>query len=509
MQGGADRAGEPSYVLSSSYFDTDGYRDHSAAHKVLSNAKLTWDLDDGSKLNWIMNQVDINADDPQGLTRQQWQANPKQVNDANNIYDVRKEINQTQTGLTWSKPINDQYELYAMAYLGHREVTQYQSIPSALQINPRHAGGVIDFSRDYYGTDIRWTGKNLLPNTRVTAGLAFDYMDEDRQGYENFDANGQFGVKGKLRRDEQNFLWNLDPYLQASWDFLPGWTLDTGLRYSNVHYQSNDHYIVTGNGDDSGKTDYDQVLPSVALSWKMNDRSNVYASYAKGFETPTFTEMAYSANDGINFNLKPASSNNYELGVKAQNMWGNFTAAVFQSKTQNDIVSAGTVDGRATYKNADKTLREGIELSWNKNLWRDLTAQASYSYIDATFDAAIPDSTVQKGNKIPGIAKNQAFASLGWQPETGFNMGVDVRYMDQVYVDDANSDAAPSYSIVSTNVGYVWKQADWKVRTFARVDNLFDKDYVGSVIVNEGNGRFFEPADGLNWSAGLSVSKVF
>ncbi|WP_349927497.1 TonB-dependent receptor [Acinetobacter sp. A1-4-2] len=509
LQGGADRAGEPSYVLSSSYFDTDGYRDHSAAHKVLSNAKLTWDLDDGSKLNWIMNQVDINADDPQGLTRQQWQANPKQVNDANNIYDVRKEINQTQTGLTWSKPINDQHELYAMAYLGHREVTQYQSIPSALQINPRHAGGVIDFSRDYYGTDIRWTGKNLLPNMRLTAGLAFDYMDEDRQGYENFDANGQFGVKGKLRRDEQNFLWNLDPYLQAAWDFLPNWTLNTGLRYSNVHYQSNDHYIVTGNGDDSGKTDYNQVLPSVALSWKMNDWFNVYASYAKGFETPTFTEMAYSANDGINFNLKPASSNNHELGVKAQNMWGNFTAAVFQSKTQNDIVSAGTVDGRATYKNADKTLREGIELSWNKNLWRDLTAQASYSYIDATFDAVIPDSTVQKGNKIPGIAKNQAFASLGWQPETGFNMGVDVLYMDQVYVDDTNSDAAPSYSIVSANAGYVWKQADWKVRTFARVDNLFDKDYVGSVIVNEGNGRFFEPADGLNWSAGLSVSKVF
>lgn len=116
---------------------------------------------------------------------------------------------------------------------------------------------------------------------------------------------------------------------------------------------------------------------------------------------------------------------------------------------------------------------------------------------------------VQKGNKIPGIAKNQAFASLGWQPEIGFNAGFDVRYMDQVYVDDVNSDAAPSYSIVSANVGYVWKQADWKVRTFARVDNLLDKDYVGSVIVNEGNGRFFEPADGLNWSAGLSVSKVF
>lgn len=303
LQGGADQAGEPSYVVSSSYFDTDGYREHSAARKVLSNAKLTWNLDDGSRLNWIVNHVDINADDPQGLNRNQWKNNPKQVNDASNQYDVRKEINQTQTGLTWSKPVSDQHELYAMAYLGHREVIQYQSIPRVPQNNPLHAGGVIDFSRDYYGTDLRWTGKDLLPNTRLTAGLAFDYMDEDRQGYENFNVNGQFGVKGNLRRDEQNILWNLDPYLQASWDFMPSWTLDAGLRYSNVHYESNDHYIVTGNGDDSGKTDYGKLLPSAALSWKIKDQLNAYASYAKGFETPTFTEMAYSANEGINFNL--------------------------------------------------------------------------------------------------------------------------------------------------------------------------------------------------------------
>ena len=185
LQGGADQAGEPSYTVSSSYFETDGYRDHSAAEKVLSNAKLTWDLDDGSKVNWIVNHVDIHADDPQGLSRAQWQANPKQVNDAKNIYDARKEINQTQTGLTWIKPLNDRHELYVMAYAGQRKVTQYQSIPKCsfadaaqtvckpgtVQLNPRHAGGVIDFSRDYYGTDLRWTGREQLPNTHLIAGL--------------------------------------------------------------------------------------------------------------------------------------------------------------------------------------------------------------------------------------------------------------------------------------------------------------------------------------------------
>lgn len=521
LQGGASSTNEPSYVVSSSYFDTDGYREHSAAQKVLSNAKLTWDLDDGSKVNWIVNHVDINADDPQGLNRQQWKDNPKQVNDAKNIYDVRKEISQTQTGLTWLKPINDQHELYGMVYAGHREVTQYQSIPKTTQANPRQAGGVIDFSRNFYGTDLRWTGKDLLPNTRFTAGLALDFMDEDRQGYENFDSAGNYGVKGNLRRDENNTLWNLDPYLQAAWQFLPTWRLDSGLRYSNVHYKSKDHYIrfnidpSKNNGDDSGEKAYQKLLPSAALTWQIRPQLSSYFSYAKGFETPTFTEMAYpvTGESGINFDLKPASSDNYELGIKSENDFGNFTAALFQSQTQNDIVSAGTEGGRSTFRNADKTLRKGVELSWHKNVWRDLTAQASYSYLDAKFDSDIansdPKKVVSSGNYIPGVAKNQAYVALGWQPETGLNAGVDVRYMDKIYVDDLNSDTAPNYSVTSANVGYVWKNNDWKLRGYARVDNLFDKNYVGSVIVNDGNSRFFEPADGRNWSAGLSVTKAF
>jgi len=537
LQGGAKGANEPSYIISSSYFDTDGYREHSGAEKVLNNAKLSWNLDDGSKINWVTNYVKIHADDPQGLTHDQWNANPKQVNDADNTYKVRKDIEQTQTGVTWSKSINDKNELYAMAYIGNRQVTQYQSISKGDvtlkdgkpiytgQANPNHAGGVIDFDRNYYGADFRWTGKELLPNTTVSVGVALDAMDEDRKGYENFNANGIYGVKGKLRRDEDNTLWNIDPYLQASWQFLPKWRLDTGVRYSNVHYKSKDHFTSgpdqygTVNGDDSGKTDYDKVLPSLALSWQILPELMAYMGYAKGFETPTFTEMAYPADtskSGFNFDLKPSTSDTYEAGLKSQNSLGDFTLAVFQTKTKNDIVSAGSSNGRSTFRNADKTLREGVEFAWNKKLWRDLTATASYAYLDATFDADISASGSSKqipsGNAIPGIAQNQAFVSLAWQPSHGLYGGVDVQYMDKVYVNDTNSDAAPSYSVTSANIGYAWDLGDWKVKSFARVDNLFDKNYAGSVIVNDSTqpvGRYFEPADGRNWSAGLRVIKQF
>lgn len=517
LQGGAKGANEPSYVISSSYFDTDGYREHSGAEKVLNNAKLSWSLDDGSKINWVTNYVKIHADDPQGLTRDQWNANPKQQVPFLKQFNVRKDIEQTQTGVTWSKPINDKNELYAMAYLGNRQVTQYQSIPKSTQdASINHAGGVIDFERDYYGADFRWTGKELLPNTTVSVGVALDAMDEDRKGFENFNlVNGQpsYGVKGNLRRDEDNTLWNIDPYLQASWQFLPTWRLDTGVRYSNVHYKSKDNYL--SNGDDSGKTDYSKVLPSAALSWQIVPELMAYVSYAKGFETPTFTEMAYrpDGESGFNFDLTASTSDTYETGLKSQNQLGDFTLAVFQTKTKDDIVSAGNSNGRSTFRNADKTLREGLEFAWNKKLWRDLTATASYTYLDATFDADIPAlgsiAQIPSGNAIPGIAKNQAYASLAWQPSHGLYGGVDVQYMDKVYVNDTNSDAAPSYSVTSANVGYAWVMGDWKVNSFARVDNLFDKNYAGSVIVNDGNGRYFEPADGRNWSAGLRVIKQF
>ncbi|MDC5046557.1 TonB-dependent receptor [Acinetobacter baumannii] len=517
LQGGAKGANEPSYIISSSYFDTDGYREHSGAEKVLNNAKLSWNLDDGSKINWVTNYVKIHADDPQGLTHDQWNANPKQQVPFLKQFNVRKDIEQTQTGVTWSKPINDKNELYAMAYLGNRQVTQYQSIPKSTQdASINHAGGVIDFERNYYGADFRWTGKELLPNTTLSVGVALDAMDEDRKGFENFNlVNGQpsYGVKGNLRRDEDNTLWNIDPYLQASWQFLPTWRLDTGVRYSNVHYKSEDNYL--SNGDDSGKTDYDKVLPSVALSWQILPELMAYVSYAKGFETPTFTEMAYrpDGQSGFNFDLTASTSDTYETGLKSQNQLGDFTLAVFQTKTKDDIVSAGNSNGRSTFRNADKTLREGVEFAWNKKLWRDLIATASYSYLDATFDADIPAlgniAQISSGNAIPGIAKNQAYASLAWQPSHGLYGGVDVQYMDKVYVNDTNSDAAPSYSVTSANVGYAWVMGDWKVNSFARVDNLFDRNYAGSVIVNDGNSRYFEPADGRNWSAGLRVIKQF
>lgn len=178
-------------------------------------------IDDVSKLTLIFNSVDMKANDPGGLSYQEWQNNPRQ-SPRGDQYNTRKTIKQTRAGIRYDRQLSEQDDLSVMMYAGEREMTQYQSIPASTQReNPAHSGGVIDMQRHYQGIDTRWThrGELLVPVT-FTTGLNYENMSENRRGYENFVMdNGvpDYGVKGNKRRDERNLMWNLDPYLQTQW----------------------------------------------------------------------------------------------------------------------------------------------------------------------------------------------------------------------------------------------------------------------------------------------------
>jgi iron complex outermembrane receptor protein len=116
---------------------------------------------------------------------------------------------------------------------------------------------------------------------------------------------------------------------------------------------------------------------------------------------------------------------------------------------------------------------------------------------------------VPSGNRIPGIARNALFASLGWAPPQGWHAAIEARALSRVFVDDVNSDAAAGFVTAGVSAGYVLPVGAWQFAGFGRVDNITDRRYVGSVIVNEGNGRFFEPAPGRTFFGGISGSYRF
>lgn len=523
-------AGALAYVLSGSHFQSDGYREHSAAERNVANAKLGLRLDDSSTVTLIANTVSLPAaQDPLGLTRALYDSKPRGVDPAALAFNTRKSIDQTQLGLIWERRIDSANGLRVMVYDGHRNTGQFQAITVAAQnSSPLNPGGVIALSSDYSGADLRWTLHSRLADQPFTlvAGVAANQLDQHRQGFQNFTGtapNVVQGVQGALRRDENDRALDVDEYLQADWKFAQDWSMSAGLRHSRVRIRSSDHFITTGNGDDSGSTSYAATLPVLGMLYALSDRVHFYASAGRGFETPTLNELAYvpGGASGLNFGLRPATSNNLELGVKTRlQAVGELSAAVFQTDTRNEIVTLSNVGGRSTYQNAGGTRRQGFELAWSNNYLDFLRAQLALSTLNATYRNAFvtcnlspcpvsSQQTVAAGNAMPGVARESLFASLTWQPPLGWHGGVEGRVLSRVFVNDTNSNAAAGFFVASANVGYTASVGAWKLNGFTRVDNLFDRKYVGSLIVNEGNSRFYEPAPGRTWLAGISGSLSF
>ncbi|PJX45079.1 TonB-dependent siderophore receptor [Klebsiella sp. D-Nf1] len=512
--GDGSHAGDVDYTVSTNRFTTHGYRDHSGARKNLANARLGVRINDVSKLTLLLNSVDIKANDAGGLTADEWRDNPRQ-SPRGDQYDTRKNTRQTQAGLRYERQLSAQDDLSVMMYAGERETTQYQSIPRAPQLKPSHAGGVIDLTRHYQGIDTRLThrGELLVPVT-LTAGLDYENMSERRKGYENFVmVNGapQYGEQGALRRNERNLMWNVDPYLQTQWQLTGKLSLDAGVRYSSVWFDSNDYYITPGNGDDSGDASYHKWLPAGSLKYALTDAWNVYLSAGRGFETPTINELSYRSDNqsGLNFGLKPSTNDTVEIGSKTRIGNGLLTAALFQTNTDNEIVVDSSSGGRTSYKNAGKTRRQGMELGLDQQFGESWRLKAAWTWLDATYRTNVCDDASCNGNRIPGIARNMGFASFGYQPEQGWYAGSDIRYMSDIMANDENTAKAPSWTVVGLTTGYKWSYGRMDMDLFGRIDNLFDREYVGSVIVNESNGRYYEPAPGRNYGIGLNLAWRF
>lgn len=512
--GDGSHAGDVDYTVSTNRFTTHGYRDHSGARKNLANARLGVRINDVSKLTLLLNSVDIKANDAGGLTADEWRDNPRQ-SPRGDQYNTRKNTRQTQAGLRYERQLSAQDDLSVMMYAGERETTQFQSIPRAPQLKPSHAGGVIYLTRHYQGIDTRLThrGELLVPVT-LTAGLDYENMSERRKGYENFVmVNGapQYGEQGALRRNERNLMWNVDPYLQTQWQLTDKLSLDAGVRYSSVWFDSNDYYITPGNGDDSGDASYHKWLPAGSLKYALTDAWNVYLSAGRGFETPTINELSYRSDNqsGLNFGLKPSTNDTVEIGSKTRIGNGLFTAALFQTNTDNEIVVDSSSGGRTSYKNAGKTRRQGMELGLDQQFGESWRLKAAWTWLDATYRTNVCDDASCNGNRIPGIARNMGYASFGYQPEQGWYAGSDIRYMSDIMANDENTAKAPSWTVVGLTTGYKWSYGRMDMDLFGRIDNLFDREYVGSVIVNESNGRYYEPAPGRNYGIGLNLAWRF
>ena len=516
------RDGAVGYVAQVDRFQTDGPRPHSAATRLGANAKLDVHLGDATTLTIIGNHVNLpGAQDPLGLTASEFAVNPRQVNPLALQFDTRKNVEQTQGGVRATHKLNPQQTVELVLYTGERAVRQFQAIPVATQTPASYPGGVIDFDRNYYGVDARFVQSGDWGN--VAVGVASDVLNENRRGYQNF-IGSSLGVLGALRRDEKNKLTATDGYVQGEWRVLPNASIHAGVRSSSVALTSDDKYIVPGNGNDSGSTRYSATLPSIGASFRVLPALTLYASAGRGTETPTLNELAYRPPGsipatGLNLSLLPAKSDSVELGAKWRQDGIAAELALFNTKTKSEIVVISNSGGRSAFANAGSTQRRGIEFStraqldqWVKGLRWELAAntlEARYRDSFKTCGAppcTVPAVLVAAANRLPGVPDRAAWTELKWTHASGAYVAAEVKYQGRIFANDINTEYAEAVTTVGARIGVQqqWGMARWTA--FVRGDNLGNKIYSGTVIVNEANRRYYEPAAGRTWLSGVSVA---
>jgi iron complex outermembrane recepter protein len=487
-----------------SHYKTDGYRDHSAAERTQFNGKIKWHPSVSTSLTGILNIFDQPlAQDPLGLQRAQFEQDPRRVVPTALTFDTRKTVEQQQLGLVAEHKFDADNTLNARVYGGKRKVKQTLGFSGSAATS---SGGVVDLDNDYRGIGASWT--HSMPSARrplhLTLGFEADELDQHRRGFVNDN-----GTAGELRRDEIDKASNTDVFGQLEWFFAPRWKSTFGLRMSRVRLSIDDRYITAASPDDSGSVTYHSTSPVVGLTWFATDSLNIYANIGRGFETPTLTEVAYRADaTGPNLELEASRSLQGELGMKWRSGNQSLDLAVFNARSRDEIVPRTNQGGRAIFQNVDRVERTGLEASWRMQEDR-FAAQVAYTLLHARFKESFVAGEgrfVEAGNRLPGVPMHSLSSQLEYRIAPGLKTALEMRVDSKTYVDDINSDAAPGYAVFNLSGAKEFRAGPAKWVLYGRIDNLFGRDYAGSVIVNEGNGRFFEPAPGRRFFVGLRTA---
>lgn len=488
--------GDLSMSGNASQLTTDGYRDHSKTRRNTANLRLGWEINDLSRLSLVFNSLDQPLSlDPLGLTAEQVKQDRRQVVEQAKKFNTRKSVRHQQVGINYQQRLHSDDEVTVMLYGGNRDMLQYLAFQNngVVQLDRRFGGGELGWKRqmDVFGLPVE-----------LASGVAYNYQGEQRKGRDNL-----AGRKGQLKRNEYNRTVSREAYLISTWELSPRWQLVAGLRHNRFKFDSSDKYLIDGK-DDSGSVKYNKTNPAVGLNWQLTTQLSLYTAVGQGFETPTLQEVAYrpDGQTGFNSDIKPSVSRNAEIGAKWRSAGTSVDMALFHTKVKDEIVTFANVGGRATYANAARSIRRGLELSVEQDMGFGLVGYLAYTLLDAKYDKYNGQSGRHDNKKLPGVARHAYYAELAWQPEAlPLETAIEAQGMSKRYATDDNQHHADGYYTFNWRASYRHAVGGFALEPFVRVNNLNNKSYIGSLIVNGSGERYYEPAARRNWLVGLGA----
>ena len=495
-------AGRLNYLLNISDMEFDGYRTHSETESRVLNARFVYEIDNESEFGLVLNATDQSlANDPGGITLTQAQSDPTSARQQNVDFDAGEALDQQRIGLSYKKSVGERHEIRLRNHYVWRDFANKL---------PFTGGGAVQFDRFFIGGGAIYTYRGELwgrPNSLIV-GTDIDRQDDDRKRFDN-----NLGVLGPLALDQTEVVTSIGVFVQNELALSEDLALTVGLRYDEVEFDVEDHFLADGN--DSGSRTLSETSPMIGVVYSPSETTNLYATISTAFETPTTTEFANpSGAGGFNPNVDPQLATNYEVGIRGTLGERNrYELSLFTIDVEDELIpfELAAQPGRDFFSNAVKSTRNGVEISFVSQPVEGLRISIAYTYSNFEFDEFLDDNGNDfSGNALPGIPDNLFRGEVAYTHSSGFYSAIELLDVGNFFVNNANSAVNESYSVVNLRVGHAdLRFGDWILSPFVGVNNLADEQYAANVRINAFGGRYFEPAPVRHFYGGLAIRYNF
>jgi outer membrane receptor protein involved in Fe transport len=465
-------AGIASFNLTTTYLESNGYRDNSDTRAKSAGGTVKLDPTEIISLNFSGGYNEDDTRLPGSILQSDYAAGVERTDTTHPNDYADTEDYYGKAGLELFFLTDDAFRL-DVSYR-NRDVTQYASFAEGWFTG--------DTGIETLSASPRFTFQESFGevSNRLIFGADFGETEEDITNTSLFFGDltvGEFTLKKRAA----------GYYASDDLGVTPNLTLSGGYRYDRARFEFSGTPV---------ENTLDEEAATAGINYHLG-RAKVYLSYGKSFRYPVLDEMFNFFDNSVNTALRPQTSRHIEAGTQLDLVEHlALTFNLFRIETDEEIFYNPVAFAN---ENLDgDTLRNGLELKLNllRNGW---SAGAGYTYTSAEIEGG-----QYNNSKIPNVPENKAVANLGYTFGMGLFLGVDGIYTGTRYLisDFGNvSVKQDDYILVNAKVKYDWH---W-LTLFCNLNNIFDESYASYGGLNYLGEPGYYPSPEFNLLAGVSA----
>jgi iron complex outermembrane recepter protein len=488
------------FMGSVSRFQTDGFRENSAAEITQANVVVRREVSVNTQIRGVFNLLDAPfSESPSFLNESDARNNPTL---ARNVALARRwgeGTTQGQGGLTVEHALGGTHLFRATGWGMWRHLDAIGVFQN------------IELARTGFGFRSEYLGSTQAGSVGIewAAGVDVSSQNDDRQEFGQIppSAPGGDSTNGPLRVDQTEDVRSVGPFAHVSLAPNDRVRVTAGVRWDYYDFRAGDRKL--DDGDQSGDRTMSAVSPSVGVTFAATPNVNLFANMATAYETPTTVELSNTptGEGGFNQDLDPQDLRNLEVGIRGLIAPARlrYELAGYVSTVDSALVTFQNPLSQDFFRNAGASSRDGIELLLEWVPSASFNTRFAYTYQKFTFERFVTDSSDFSGNIEPGAPPHRIFTGFNYTAPFGLRSGATLRWVDAYTLNNANTVFNWAHTVVDLRFGADRTWGNANVRPFLGIDNVFDERYNSSAITNAFGGRYYEPSPGREVYVGLTI----